>query len=538
MDEERLKKRYDRERQARLAAEALLEQKSLELFKRNQELEELKDNLELKVIARTYEVEKAKEDADRANHAKTQFLANMSHEIRTPLTAIIGFAEMILQQDLNPQDSQKYLNTIIRSGRHLSALLGEILDVSNIETDRLSINPERFNLPQLLQDIEQVYELNCLHKQLDFSLKLDSSVPVWLTADPLRLTQVLNHLLSNAIRYTDQGSVSLNIAFDAAQQLLTFDVIDTGEGVAEHKQALIFESFQQDNPSKMHNLEGAGLGLYLAKNLTELMGGKLTINSTVGQGSTFSFSIKCHAQEGECHSLTDTEQSHSQLISIPKLQGQVLLVEDNKLNQELIMLHLEKTGVQVDLAENGELGIQKVLSGAYDLVLMDIQMPIMDGKQALQSLRQLGINLPIYALTANVMSDDIKIYDSLGFNGTLSKPIELPLLYKILNKHLKVGQSATLSKFVPTPEITALFYAELTKQHKMLDQSIQQSNYQELTHLSHVIKGAAATFGYDELGQLADQALLSLRKKEYKQGLTLCTKLRTSITEVLDEHIS
>jgi signal transduction histidine kinase/CheY-like chemotaxis protein len=542
MNEETLKKRYQRERQARRAAEIILEQKSLELFHRNQELENFKDNLEKQILERIREAEKAKTEAHAANQAKSEFLANMSHAIRTPLTAIIGFAEVLLQHRLSREESTTYLTTIINGGRHLTTLLSEILDISKIENQKLELETIRFNLPNLLQEIEQIYLFNCQKEQLDFSLVMDSVIPKWIVADPTRLKQVIHNLLSNAIKFTKTGSITLHVKFILSTSTLQMEVIDTGEGIASHKQALIFEYFRQADSSITRNFGGTGLGLFITKSLVELMGGVVELQSTLGKGSRFCVTIVCQKYEGECGSVANQAVVVPKPLMIPSLVGHILLVEDTEVNQQLVIFNLQQTGAQVDLAVNGLEGLQKALTVQYDLVLMDIQMPVMDGKEAMRSLLQLGVSTPVYALTANVMPSDIQEYAAIGFTGALSKPLELENLYAVLSQHLSVcddkanPEPQETKLITQDPKVIALFYTELAKQHAEITKYIHALDYAGLIKSTHIIKGSAGSFDYDDITNLAAQSLMLLRQKQYVQGVQRCTKLNQKVAEVLNEY--
>jgi signal transduction histidine kinase/CheY-like chemotaxis protein len=542
MNEEIFKKLYQRECQARRAAEVILEQKSLELFQRNQELEDFKENLEKQIIERTREAEKAKTEARAANQAKSEFLANMSHAIRTPLTAIIGFAEVLLQHRLSREESEQYLTTIINGGRHLTTLLSEILDISKIENQKLELEAIRFNLPNLLHDIEQIYLFNCKKEQLDFVLVMNSVIPEWIVADPTRLKQVIHNLLSNAIKFTKTGRISLHVKFIVSTSTLQIEVIDTGEGIASDKQALIFEYFRQADSSITRNFGGTGLGLFITKSMVELMGGVVELESNLGEGSKFCVTIVCQNYEGESDSILNRDIIAPKPLVIPLLVGNILLVEDTEVNQQLITFNLEQTGAQVDLAVNGLEGLQKALEVQYDLVLMDIQMPVMDGKEAMKSLLQLGVSTPVYALTANVMPSDIHEYAAIGFTGALSKPLELEKLFSILSQHLSVCDGKDYHEpqgtqlFIPDTNLRSLFYTELAKQHIEIGKNILNLDYDKLIKSVHIIKGSARSFGYDDLADLAADSLLLLIQNQYIQGVQHCTKLNRKVAEVLNEH--
>jgi CheY-like chemotaxis protein len=349
-------------------------------------------------------------------------------------------------------------------------------------------------------------------------------------------------LLSNAIKFTKTGSISLHVKFIVSTSTLQIEVIDTGEGIASDKQALIFEYFRQADSSITRNFGGTGLGLFITKSMVELMGGVVELESTLGKGSRFCVTIVCQKYDGECDSIFNRDIIAPKPLVTPSLVGNILLVEDTEVNQQLITFNLEQTGAQVDLAVNGLEGLQKALEVQYDLVLMDIQMPVMDGKEAMKSLLQLGVSTPVYALTANVMPSDIKEYAAIGFTGALSKPLELENLYSVLSQHLSVcdnknkNESQGTELFIPDPKLRSLFYTELAKQHTEITENIYNLDYDSLIRAVHIIKGLAGSFGYDDLTHLAGDSLQLLRQKQYIQGVQHCTKLNQKVAEVLNEH--
>lgn len=342
---------------------------------------------------------------------------------------------------------------------------------------------------------------------------MDPAIPEWIVADPTRLKQVIHNLLSNAITFTKTGSISLYIKFIRSVSTLQIEVVDTGEGIT--------------------------------KNLVELMGGVVELQSTLGNGSRCCVTVVYQEYEGECESMNNRSIAVPKPILIPSLVGKVLLVEDTDVNQQLITFNLRQTGAQVDLAVNGLEGLQKALAVQYDLVLMDIQMPVMDGKEAMRSLLQLGVSSPIYAITANVMSSDIQEYAALGFTGALSKPLVLENLYAVLNQHLSVCDNKAnkannkvqqTQVFVPDPKVRKLFYEELAKQSTEITESIQNLDYAGLIKVTHIIQGSAGSFGYDELTNLAAQSLQLLRQKQYLHGIRLCINLNQKLAEVLNDY--
>lgn len=419
MSEERLKRRLEREKASRKEAEILLEQKSLELFKRNQELEKLKSNLEIEVTERTAEAVAAKEEAEMANQVKSDFLANMSHEIRTPLAAIIGFTEIIQTHDVSESEKQKHLSTIIENGSHLTSLLSDILDITKIESNSLTIEQTMCDLQNMLKEIRTLYKQQASKKLLDFDLIIDGPVPKSIRSDPTRIRQILLNLLSNAIKFIDKGMVRLNVSHKKQDQKLVFTIQDTGIGIRKDKLSLIFESFKQADNSITRKYGGSGLGLFISQNLARKLGGSISVDSVFGLGTSFKIEIDCQQYKDTFTELESQTVSHPDSLEIPRLQASVLVAEDTRLNQELIRFHVESTGLIVDIVNNGEEALAAAFSNSYDLVLMDIQMPIMDGKQALLGLKQLGYSVPVYALTANVITSDLAEYAELGFDGTL-----------------------------------------------------------------------------------------------------------------------
>ncbi|MCF2947693.1 ATP-binding protein [Paraglaciecola aquimarina] len=540
MTQDIYQKRYQREKTARKSAEQLLEQKSLELYTKNQQLEAFQKDLEIQVKKRTEEAVAASKAAIEANQAKSQFLANMSHEIRTPLTAIIGYAEIIGRDKPAANILDKHIATIINNGVHLTDLLGEILDLTQIESNNLTLNKKAFKFPEFLTGLYDLHLANAQSKNLKLVVNLPVGIPQTITTDPTRLKQVLHNLLTNAIKFTDQGQITLTIHTDWQNQNIKFCVKDTGEGISDGQQQTIFDSFKQADAKSSRKHGGTGLGLSIAKTLVELMGGELTVKSTLAQGSEFIANVLAAPFEGKVTQLPKTSPLKALSdLQVPKVSGEVLLVEDTEINQLLITYHLEKTGAKVWLASNGVEAIEKAMSHSFDLIFMDIQMPIMDGKEAIKGLHQLGCSIPIYALTANVMETDIKEYTSMGFAGTLAKPLELDKLYQVIQTHLSC-KSDTKPEYAANIQLNSTieglkenYLLSLNTQLSDLSSHADKQEFKKVASILHVIKGSAESFGYQNLTSLALKALTSIRAEQLDLAPSQVIEVTNEINSIL-----
>ena len=533
-------KKYLREKKARQSAESYLEQKSLELYQRNLELESLKVNLEEQVEARTREARTALELANKANQAKSQFLANMSHEIRTPLTAVIGFAELLLSDNLS-NDSQKHLTTIIQNGKHLSELLGEILDIGKIEAQNLILEERRFDLSQLLADQRDLHFQNASSKSLQLKFDISSGMPQWIVGDQMRIKQILQNLVSNAIKFTSQGNVDFTVKTHWQNSEIEFVVTDTGMGISDEQKKWVFDTFKQADESINRKFGGTGLGLGIAKNLCELMGGQLSLVSQLHVGSTFTALIKCSDMEGKVYQLPNSSIEQKKIAKpIPQLFGRVLLVEDIAVNQELITYHVEMTGAQVVIAEDGQQAIQKAISEEFDLILLDIQMPVLDGKEVIKALKQIGYSQPIYALTANVLQSDVEEYRQLGFEDTLSKPLDLEKLFEVLQKHLPAKpdetQEVKLSYKKRLKELMPLFIATLAQNVNELNDAIANKDITKLGNILHIIKGIGGSFGNVRLSELANEAAMKIKLNQFEEAKPLLNRLVLNIENIIKKE--
>ncbi len=374
------------------------------------------------------------ERSEAATKAKSEFLACMSHEIRTPMNGILGMTHLALLA--NPEDKQKdFLQRIDISAKTLLGVINDILDFSKIEAEKLDINNTTFRISGILASIRDMLQERCDAKGLKLNFAVDEKVPDVIYSDPLRFSQICINLCSNAIKFTASGEVDLNITLVEKQNndlILRVDVKDTGIGIALKDQDKIFDSFAQADGSTTRTYGGTGLGLSISKSLVLLLGGKIWLKSVPQEGSTFSFTIR--ATEGLVKNLEEEKRTPNTLQKLPKLK--ILLVEDNEINQEIALEMLKNMGVQITLANNGKEGLQMFEKETFDLILMDIQMPVMDGLTATKNIRQstspLAQSIPIIAMTAHAMSGDKEKSLNAGMNDHITKPIDFNELHQIL----------------------------------------------------------------------------------------------------------
>ncbi len=389
------------------------------------------------------DISEARQRADESNRLKSEFLANMSHEIRTPVSVILGFLDFLKDPDLSEAEREHHIETIRRNGHHLLALINDILDLSRIEAGRMPVEKQRIAPMAFLEELVDPFRIRAKQKGLDFSLRSEGTIPRYIYCDPLRLRQIISNLLGNAIKFTNHGTVGLQVTGQGIPSgvELEFAVTDTGPGMDKNQQKALFQPFSQVDSSSRRQFGGAGLGLAISRRLAELMDGELSVESEPDAGSRFL--LRLRLSRDECLWDQPEQESKEDSVSLPSTPGrivlgrvpekkrEILVVEDTEDIQVLLKRQLEGMGAQVMQARNGKEALDMVESritggrdGRFDVVLMDIQMPVMDGYEAVKRLRAAGYSGRIVALTAHAMEGEEQRCLAAGMDGYLAKPVD------------------------------------------------------------------------------------------------------------------
>ncbi len=435
-----MKKALERERTARKEAEKIIEQKALELYYANQQLLEINKNQENIIEERTRDIEKSKEDllrakkvAEEATRAKSEFLSNMTHELRTPLNGVIGLSEIVLNEKLS-NNVREMLENIRFSANHLSDVINEILDFSKIEAGKITFEDIQFNLPELVKNTHKNLGQTAKKKGVDFLLDYDESIPQSLRGDPVKLNQILNNIIGNAVKFTDRGFVKLTcklVHYDKKNERVTigFQVKDTGIGIKEDQVNNIFDSFTQSDTTISRKFGGTGLGLTITKNFIELQGGTIAVESKYGKGSTFTFALPYkHDKDAPVFA----EKSNP--FENKTVNAHILVVDDVMINQLVVSKILSKWECSVDIASSGKEALYLLKQKEYDLILMDVQMPEMSGIEATRIIRTDEeysdvSKIPIIAFTANAFEESQKEIMESGMDGFITKPVNPDKLF-------------------------------------------------------------------------------------------------------------
>ena len=399
--------------------------------------------------AQREELAKSKEEADKANRAKSDFLANMSHEIRTPMNAILGFADILRRDyDLDDKEKRRYLSTIHSSGKHLLDLINDILDLSKVESGRLEIDAAACSPHAIISDVVAVLRGRADEKGIRLDYHADA-IPETIVSDAGRIRQIVTNLVGNAIKFTEDGGVTIRaqLVEDTEDPLLQIDIQDTGIGLSPEQAARIFDPFVQADASVTRRFGGTGLGLSISRRLTRALGGDLTVHSEAGQGSTFSVTLETGPLEGVEIASSDTLEAKRQqqpvapaAVSRNLPAVRILLADDGPANRELLSLVLGRAGAEIDQAENGQIAVQLATRRSYDVVLMDMQMPVMDGFTATSILRERIPDLPIIALTADAMIGAEERCVEVGCTAFVPKPIDMDQLFRCLKDILQLAE--------------------------------------------------------------------------------------------------